>query len=109
MAFGREIKRRLKAAVAPVFFVALALYFGWSAARGPHGLVAYRQRAAQLVQAQADLGRLQARQTDWQLRVAALATGHLDTDLLDERVRAMLNLSNPRDILVPYPEGGRLY
>jgi len=109
MALGREIKRRLKAAIAPVFFLALALYFGWSATRGPHGLVEYQQRKVQLAQAQADLAKLQAEQTDWERRVAALGTGHLDTDLLNERAREMLNLSNPRDILVPYPEGERLY
>src|SRR5487761_1939481 len=70
MAVGREIKRRLKAAIAPVFFLALALYFGWSATRGPHGLVEYQQRKVQLAQAQADLAKLQAEQTDWERRVA---------------------------------------
>jgi cell division protein FtsB len=109
MAFGREMKRRARAVVAPVFFLALALYFGWSAVRGDHGLVAFAQRKVLLAQAQSDLGRLQAQQADWQRKVAALQADHLDPDLLDERAREMLNLSNPHDILVPYPQGDRLY
>ncbi len=109
MAFGREMKRRARAAIAPVFFFALAGYFGWSAARGDHGLVAFAQRKALLVQAQADLTQVQARQANWERKVAALGTRHLDPDLLNERAREMLNLSNPHDILVPYPEGDRLY
>ena len=105
MQFGREVRRRARAAIAPVVFLAVAGYFGWSAARGGHGLVAYAQRQALLTQAQSDLARLQARQADWERRVAALRTDHLDPDLLNERAREMLNLSNPHDILVPYPQG----
>ncbi|MGH7042107.1 MAG: FtsB family cell division protein [Acetobacteraceae bacterium] len=109
MAFGREMKRRARAAIAPVFFFALAGYFGWTAARGDHGLVAYAQREALLAQAQADLTKMQAREAGWERKVAALGADHLDPDLLNERAREMLNLSNPHDILVPYPQGDRLY
>ena len=31
MAFGRELKRRVRAVVAPVIFLALVGYFGWNA------------------------------------------------------------------------------
>ena len=109
MGFTRELKRRARAVVAPLFFLALAGYFGWSAVHGDHGLLGFARRKALYAQAQADLARLQARQTDWQRKVAALQTDHLDPDLLNERAREMLNLSNPHDILVPYPKGGRLY
>jgi len=109
MAIGREMKRRVRMAIAPLFFFALASYFGWTAARGDHGLVAEAQRKALLAQARADLTRVQAQQADWKRKVAALGTHHLDPDLLNERAREMLNLSNPHDILVPYPEGDRLY
>jgi cell division protein FtsB len=109
MPFGREMKRRAKAAIVPVFLFALAGYFGWTAVRGDHGLLALAQRKGLLAEAQGDLGRLQARQADWQQKVAALRTDHLDLDLLNERVREMLNLSDPHDLLVPYPDGDRLY
>ena len=109
MALGREMKRRAKAAIAPLFFLSLVGYFGWNIVRGDHGLVAYQQRRRLLVQAQADLAKVTARETMWARRVASLQTGHLDLDALDERAREMLTLSDPRDILVPYGKDGRLY
>ena len=109
MELGREIKRRLRSAIAPVFFFSLVAYFGWSATQGDHGLVAHAQRQKLLHQARDDLAKVQAERTEWERRVAALRTDHLDADLLDERARAMLNLSDPGDIIVPYPEGDKLY
>lgn len=109
MELGREIKRKLRAAIAPVFFFSLVGYFGWSATQGDHGLVAYAQRQKLLKQAQDDLAKVQADRTEWERRVAALRTDHLDADMLDERARAMLNISEPGDIVVPYPDGERLY
>lgn len=106
MELGRGIKRRLRAAVAPLFFFALVGYFGWSATQGDHGLVAYAQRQQLLKQAQDDLAQAQADRSSWEHRVAALRTDHLDADMLDERARAMLNLSDPADIIVPTAENG---
>lgn len=105
MEIGQRIKRRLRAAVAPLFFFGLVGYFGWSATQGDHGLVAYAQRQQLLKQAQDDLAHAQAERSAWEHRVAALRTDHLDADMLDERARAMLNLSDPADIIVPTPDG----
>ncbi|HSU05700.1 MAG TPA: septum formation initiator family protein [Acetobacteraceae bacterium] len=101
MAFGRELKRRAKGVVAPLLFLSLVGYFGWNFTKGDHGLIAYAQRQELLKQAQADLARVQKDKTDWERRVAALRSDRLDADMLDERVRAMLNLSDPGDIIVP--------
>lgn len=109
VARGREFKRRAKAAIAPLVFLSLVGYFGWNATQGDHGLVAYAQRRQLLKQAQGDLATAQAERTEWQRRVAALQSDHLDADMLDQRARAMLNLSDPGDIIVPYPDKDRLY
>ncbi len=109
MALGREIKRRAKGAIAPLVFLSLVGYFGWNATKGDHGLVAYAQRQQLLKQAEDDLALAQAERADWQQRVAALQADHLDADMLDERARAMLNLSDPGDIIVPYGDKDRLY
>ncbi len=106
MQLGRGIKRKLRAAIAPLFFFALVGYFCWSATQGDHGLVAYAQRRQLLNQAQDDLAKAQADRSSWEYRVAALRTDHLDADMLDERARAMLNVSDPADIIVPTAEGG---
>jgi cell division protein FtsB len=109
MPLGREIKRRLKAAVAPVVFLALVGYFGWNAAQGDRGLVAYAKRQELLAQAQADQARAQAERDAWERRVAGLRSRHIDADALDERARAMLNLADPSDVIVPYVTKDRLF
>jgi cell division protein FtsB len=109
MAFGRELKRRAKAAIAPLIFLAITGYFGWSATQGNHGLVAYAQRQDQLRQADAEHDAALAERDTWERRVAGLRANHLDPDTLDERARAMLNLANPNDIIVPYTAKDRLF
>ena len=109
MAFGREVRRRVRGAVAPVIFLAVTAYFCWNAVQGPHGLKSYASQQAVLKQAQADLAAAQVERDDWKRRVEALDSEHLDRDMLDERARAMLNLANPNDIIVQYGAKDRLF
>jgi cell division protein FtsB len=109
MPLGREIKRRAKAAIAPLIFLALVGYFAWSATQGNHGLVAYAERQQLLAQAQAEQAKAQTERDAWARRVAGLRPNHLDADTLDERARSMLNLAEPNDIVVPYPPQDRLF
>ncbi len=102
MGLGRVIKRWLIAIIAPTLFLALVAYFLWNATQGDRGLKAYAVRQDQLKAVQAELDRTQADQAAWERRVAALRTQRLDPDMLDERARAMLNLAEPGDIVVPY-------
>jgi cell division protein FtsB len=109
MPLGREIKRRLKAAVTPLIFLGLVGYFGYNATQGNRGLVAYAQRQELLAQAQADQAKALAERDAWEHRVAGLRARHIDADALDERARAMLNLADPSDIIVPYGTSDRLF
>lgn len=109
MALGREVKRRAKAAVPPLIFLALVGYFAWNSVHGDHGLVAYAHRQALLAEAQADQARAQAERDAWVQRVSGLRSRHIDADALDERARAMLNLADPSEIVVPYSPQGRLF
>ena len=43
------------------------------------------------------------------IKVCELVTRRLDLDVLDERVRSMLNLSEANDIVVMYPSGQKLF
>jgi cell division protein FtsB len=45
----------------------------------------------------------------WERRVAGLRNTRLDPDTLDERARAMLNLADPSDVVVMYPQGKKLF
>ncbi|MDE2199920.1 MAG: septum formation initiator family protein [Rhodospirillales bacterium] len=109
MSVARAMKRRAKAAVAPVALLCLAAYFFWQATQGAHGLDEFAKRQQELVAAKAELARTQAAQLAWERRVIALRSDRLDPDALDERARAMLNLSRPDDIIVPYKPTDRLF
>jgi cell division protein FtsB len=109
MALGRALKRRAKAAIAPVIFLSLVAYFGWNATHGDRGLMAYAQRQVLLKQAQDELAQAQADRDAWERRVSGLRSNHIDPDTLDERARAMLNLADPNDIVVPYAPKDKLF
>jgi len=109
MPLGREIKRKGKAAIAPLIFLALVGYFALNSVQGDHGLVAYAQRQQLLAQAQADQAKAQAERDGWERRVSGLRSRHIDADTLDERARAMLNLADPTDIIVPYASKDKLF
>ena len=109
MGWGRAIRRKLRAAVAPVIFLAVTGYFGWNVTQGDLGLKAYAARQQDLVLAQAGLARAQAEAAAWERRVLALRTTQIDGDALDERARAMLNLADPNDLVVPYAQEAHLF
>jgi cell division protein FtsB len=109
MGLWRGIKRKVRASVAPVLFLAVTSYFCWNATQGALGLKAYVARQQDLVRAEAGLAHAQADEAVWARRVAALQTARIDADALDERARAVLNLSEPTDVIVPYAKGDRLF
>jgi cell division protein FtsB len=109
MTFGRGLKRRAKAAIAPLVFLAITAYFGWGVTHGAHGLIAYAQRETLLKQAQADYQVALNEHDRWDRRVSGLRASHLDLDTLDERARAMLNLADPNDVIMVYGPKDRLF
>ena len=109
MGVMRWIRQQVKAVAAPSVFLLLTGYFGWQATQGERGLEAYRLRQDQLRAAQQEVARAQEEEQGWERRVAAMRTGRLDLDLLDERARAQLNVADPADIVVPYPPNKRLF
>ena len=107
--FVRGVKRQLRAAMVPAVFLALVGYFVWSANQGTRGREADTAKRTDLITAQSMLHQAESDITVWERRVAGLRTNRLDRDALDERARAMLNLSDPADITVPYPTGQKLF
>ncbi len=109
MSIARAVQRTAQAMVAPVLFLSLSGYFGWNAMRGDHGLRAYAMRQRQLVTARAEQAAAEAERQEWEVRVAGLRANHIDPDTLDERARAMLNLADPADVVVPYGQANKLF
>lgn len=109
MSWGRALRRQAKAAIAPTIFLGFVGYFGWNATQGERGSQAFAVRQEQLKLVQSDLARVVAEREMWERRVTGLRTQRLDPDTLDERARAMLNVADPADIVVPYGTGKRLF
>ncbi len=103
------LRRWIGAGVVPSVFLALVAYFSWNATQGERGLRTYAMRQEQLRSVQAELDRTVLDRETWERRVAGLRTQRLDPDTLDERARAMLNVADPSDIVMPYGAGKRLY
>lgn len=108
-ALFRALRRQAQSLALPAILFLFAAYFGWQATQGSRGLHAYMQRQKEQVAALAELAAAKVDLAVWQRRVAALRSDHLDLDVLDERVRAMLNLSHPDDIIVPYGPDKKLF
>ena len=102
MSFMTAVKRQAIAAIPPALFLAFTAYCAWNVTRGDHGLKTYALRQQQLIGAQAERVAAEAERNAWEKRVAGLRNNHIDPDTLDERSRAMLNLADPNDIVVPY-------
>ncbi len=102
MSFARAVKRKVRAVVPPLLFLSLVGYFCWNATQGEHGLRSYRARLQLLGEANAAESAAKMEQAAWLQRVSGLRDAGLDADTLDERSRAMLNLAEPNELVVPY-------
>ena len=105
----RVIKHWLRSAIAPSLFLAVVAYFGWQATQGERGLQSFALRQEQLKAYQTELGRVTAERDRLERRVGGLKTQRLDPDTLDERARALLNVADPADVVVPYGPGKSLF
>lgn len=109
MSFLSQLKERAKALIFPAIFLSITAYFGWNATQGDRGLVAHAQRLQLLKQVQNDQAAAKAERDAWETRVSGLRAQHLDPDTLDERVRAMLNLADPTEVIVKYDDKDKLF
>jgi cell division protein FtsB len=103
MIWSRGLRRRARALLGPVLGIALTGYFAYHLFVGDRGLLAWL-RLTRTIQAENDtLARLRAEHAALGLKVKNLTPDHLDPDLLDERVRATLNLAAPNEIVIMPP------
>jgi cell division protein FtsB len=96
-------RRRRAILTAIVLYVFAALYigyFGVNAFTGRHGLRAQQDLEQQLAAMQHELGEVKAEHALWERRVALLRTDAIDPDMLDERARALIGLTDPRDLIL---------
>ena len=73
-------------------------YFAANAYSGNHGLRAQQDLEQQLGTLKSELAGLKAERAHWERRVALLRADSIDPDMLDERARALVGYTDPRDL-----------
>ena len=103
----RELRRRAHFIIGPVIGIALTGYFAYHLIEGDHGLIRWLSLTREIRAESANLEAVRAQRKALDLRVSELRPDHLDPDLLDERVRATLNLVAPDEIVIMQPSTSR--
>ncbi len=96
----REIRKRARFLIAPLLGSLALVYLIYYGIQGDRGLLAWIQRGQDVVVAEQNLLVQQTQRDALAHRVARLQPESLDIDLLDERVRAVLNLADRDDIIL---------
>ncbi|MSO74593.1 MAG: septum formation initiator family protein [Alphaproteobacteria bacterium] len=96
----REIRFRARHIVLPLLGCLAIVYFGYHAVQGERGLFAWVANSNKGAAARTHLAALSAEREGLEHKVARLRPESLDLDLLDERARALLNLSSPDEIVI---------
>jgi cell division protein FtsB len=100
MYWPRKLRRWARALIGPACGIALTGYFAYNLVIGDRGLLAWRRLTAQIQTEDTQIAALQAERKSLARKVSDLSPGHLDPDLLDERVRATLNLVAPNELVI---------
>jgi cell division protein FtsB len=96
----RELRRWVRVAIGPVLGIALTGYFAYNLVEGDRGFDAWLRLTREIRAENARLEALRVERQALSLKVSDLKPNHLDPDLLDERVRASLNLAAPSEIVI---------
>jgi cell division protein FtsB len=103
MILMRELRRRARHVVGPLLGLALTGYFAYNMVEGERGFDAWMRLSRQLKAEETNLAQVRAEHAALELKVADMRPDHLDRDLLDERVRKVLNLVAPNEVVIMRP------
>ena len=99
-------RRRRTVLTALALYTLAALFIGYFAVNaftGNRGLRAAQDLEQQRTEMKAELSHLKAEHRRWEHRVSLLRSDRIDPDMLDERVRAMLDYVDPKEIVMLTP------
>ena len=99
----REMRRRAKVLVAPVFGLALTGYFAYHLIEGDRGLRAWLRITQESRLAKQNLTTIAAERAALEHRVSHMRPDHVDPDLLDAQVRKTLDVGVPNEIVIVQP------
>ena len=107
MSIFRALRRRVHLILGPLVGIALTGYFAYHLVEGERGFKAWLRLNREIRTATANLEAVRAQRAAVDLRVSNLRPEHVDPDLLDERIRATLNLVSPDDVVIMQPAAAR--
>ena len=99
----RALRRRAWLFAGPTIGIALTGYFAYHLVEGDRGLTAWLRLNREIRVETAKLDAARAQRAALELQVSELRPDHVDPDLLDERIRATLNLVSPDEIVIMRP------
>ncbi|MDO9588451.1 MAG: septum formation initiator family protein [Brevundimonas sp.] len=91
---------RMKPYLPSTILLLLVVYLGVQALTGQRGLLSGHERDAMMGRREAQLAGILEQRRDLEVRVRYLRTDSLSRDLLEERARAVLGFSDPRDYVI---------
>jgi cell division protein FtsB len=98
-----EMRRRARFFVGPLLGAALTSYFVYHTIEGDRGLRAWREITQQLRVANDQLATVAAEHDALAHKVGGLDPAHVDPDLLDQQIRATLELVAPNEVVIMQP------
>src|SRR5436190_17752324 len=99
----REMRRRARVLVAPVFGLALTGYFAYHLVEGDRGLRAWLRVTQQMRLAKENLSAITQERTALEHRVSHMRPDHVDPDLLATQARKTLDVVSPDEIVIIQP------
>ena len=99
-----EMRRRARFLVGPLVGAALTSYFIYHTIEGERGLRAWGEVAQQLHAAKSELAVIVAERDALAHKVSGLDPNHVDPDLLDQQIRATLNLIGSGEVVIGSPD-----
>ncbi len=103
----REMRRRARVLVGPVFGLALIGYFAYHLVEGDRGLRAWLRVTLELRGAKERLAAVKAERAALEHRVSHMRSDRVDPDLLDTQVRRTLDVAAPDEIVIMEPPDKR--
>jgi cell division protein FtsB len=100
MMLAREIRKRARQIALPVLGICLLGYFFYHFLHGERGLFAWLAINRQIEDARKEVAATAAERAELERRVSLLGSRSLDLDMLDERVRTMLNYGHPDELVI---------
>ncbi len=100
---ARAAKSVLRQVIGPAIGASIVAYFIYYAVQGDRGVIALRHLQSEISEAQKALDEVKGERQRMERRAQLLRDDNLDPDMLDERARAMLNLTHPNEVIVPLP------